>query len=58
MRNCPAMTEAEFDAFVQNGLDAANRGDVVSQDEMERWFEQRAQRSVDINNFPTPAGDD
>ncbi|WP_267394416.1 MULTISPECIES: ribbon-helix-helix protein, CopG family [unclassified Sphingomonas] len=28
-------------AFVQEGIDAADRGDVISQDEMEAWFEER-----------------
>ena len=30
-----------FDAFVQEGLDAADSGDVISQSEMEAWFEKR-----------------
>ena len=36
-----AEREAEFLAFIQEGIDAADRGDVVSQDEMERWFDSR-----------------
>ena len=33
-----AEAQAEFDAFVQQGIDSADRGMTVSQDEMERWW--------------------
>ena len=33
--------EAEFRAFVQEGVDAADRGESYTQAEMEHWFEQR-----------------
>ncbi len=36
-----AKAEAEWQAFVQEGIDAADRGDVVSHEEMERWLEER-----------------
>ena len=35
--------ETEFRAFVQVGIDAADRGDLISQEEMEAWFEHRRQ---------------
>ena len=37
-----AEKEAELLAFVQEGIDAADRGDLIPQEEVERWFEQRA----------------
>lgn len=33
--------EAELHDFIQVGIEAADRGDVVSQSEMEAWFEGR-----------------
>lgn len=36
-----AESDADFLAFVQEGIDAADRGDVISQEEMEAWFEAR-----------------
>ena len=36
-----AQTESEYRAFVQEGVDAADRGDLVSQAAMESWFEER-----------------
>lgn len=35
--------EADFMAFVQEGIDAADRGDLIPQEDMEAWFEQRVQ---------------
>lgn len=41
--------EAEFLRFVQVGVDSADRGDLVSQEEMEHWFEARkASRALRI----------
>ena len=37
-----AEKEAELLAFVQEGIDAADRGELIPQEEIERWFEQRA----------------
>jgi predicted transcriptional regulator len=36
-----AEQEAQFNAFIQEGIDAADRGDVLTQEEMEQWFEER-----------------
>jgi predicted transcriptional regulator len=36
-----AEQEAQFGAFIQEGIDAADRGDVLTQEEMEQWFEER-----------------
>ena len=33
--------QIELDDFVQAGIDSADRGDLISQEEMENWFEQR-----------------
>ena len=41
-----AESDDDFDAFVQVGIDAADRGDVVSQEEMEAWFEARVREHV------------
>lgn len=40
--------QAHWRAFVQEGIDSANRGEWISQDEMEAWFEERvaARRSA------------
>jgi predicted transcriptional regulator len=35
--------ETTFRAFVQAGIDSADSGDLISQEEMENWFEQRRQ---------------
>ncbi|MGF1550656.1 MAG: CopG family ribbon-helix-helix protein [Sphingomonadaceae bacterium] len=39
-----AEKEAEFLDFLQEGIDAAERGEVYSQEEVERWFEKRVAR--------------
>jgi predicted transcriptional regulator len=31
----------EFEDFIQTGIDSADRGDVIRQEEMEAWFEAR-----------------
>ena len=36
-----AEREAEFLAFIHEGVDAADRGDVLSQDEMEQWYDAK-----------------
>ena len=36
-----AESDAGDRAFVQEGIDAANRGELISQEEMERWFAAR-----------------
>jgi predicted transcriptional regulator len=33
--------ETEFYDFVKAGIDSADRGDLISQEEMERWFQER-----------------
>ncbi|WP_052075700.1 hypothetical protein [Sphingomonas taxi] len=33
--------DTELAAFVQEGIDSADRGELISQDEMEAWFEAR-----------------
>ncbi|UVO51502.1 hypothetical protein M0208_13685 [Sphingomonas sp. SUN019] len=33
--------DAELAAFVQEGIDSADRGELISQEEMEAWFEAR-----------------
>ena len=38
--------ESAFWAFVQEGIDAADRGELISQDEMEAWFESRRHRAA------------
>jgi predicted transcriptional regulator len=41
--------ETEFQNFVQAGIDSADRGDLISQEEMEGWFEERkANRAMRI----------
>ncbi len=41
--------QIEFEDFVQEGIDSLDRGEGISQDEMERWFEERvAARSLPI----------
>ena len=36
-----AESEADFDAFIQAGIDSADRGELIEQDTMEAWFEER-----------------
>lgn len=36
-----AKQELEFREFIQEGVDAIERGDTLTQEEMERWFEER-----------------
>lgn len=38
--------ETAFRAFVQVGIDAADGGDLISQEEMEAWFEGRRHRAA------------
>lgn len=38
--------ESEFWAFVQEGVDSADRGELISQEEMEAWFESRRHRAA------------
>ena len=38
--------ELEFRAFVQEGVDAADRGELISQEEMEAWFEARHRQAA------------
>jgi predicted transcriptional regulator len=38
--------ETAFWAFVQVGIDAADRGELISQEEMESWFESRRHRAA------------
>lgn len=33
--------ELEFRAFIQEGIDSIERGDYLTQEEMEVWFEER-----------------
>ncbi len=36
-----AEADEDYHSFIQQGIDAADRGDVITQAEMEVWFEQR-----------------
>jgi predicted transcriptional regulator len=36
-----ARREAEFLAFVQEGIDSMERGELISQEEMDAWFDAR-----------------
>ena len=36
-----AESEGDYRAFIQEGIDAADRGDLIPQAEIERWFEER-----------------
>lgn len=38
--------ELEFRAFVQQGVDAADRGESISQEDMEAWFEARHRQAA------------
>lgn len=33
--------DAELASFIQEGIDSADRGDLISQEDMEAWFEAR-----------------
>ena len=39
-----ARSQTEFDAFIQEGIDAIERGDTLTQDEMEQWLEEKIAR--------------
>jgi predicted transcriptional regulator len=44
-----ATKQIEYDDFIQAGIDSADRGELISQDEIECWFEERiAQRTTAI----------
>ncbi|KQT31789.1 hypothetical protein ASG29_07715 [Sphingomonas sp. Leaf412] len=36
-----ATQQTDFDAFIQVGIDSAERGEVHTQEEVEAWFEER-----------------
>lgn len=36
-----ASMDAELEKFVQEGIESADRGDLISQEEMEAWFDAR-----------------
>jgi predicted transcriptional regulator len=38
--------ELEFRAFVQQGMDEADRGELISQEDMELWFESRHRQAA------------
>jgi predicted transcriptional regulator len=38
--------ELEFRAFVQQGIDEADRGELISQEDMEAWFEARHRQAA------------
>lgn len=38
--------ELEFRAFIQQGIDAADRGELISQEDMEAWFEARHRQAA------------
>jgi predicted transcriptional regulator len=38
--------ELEFRAFVQQGIDEADRGEMISQEEIEAWFEARHRQAA------------
>lgn len=38
--------ESEFWRFVQDGIDAADRGELIGQEAMEAWFETRGRRAA------------
>jgi predicted transcriptional regulator len=38
--------ELAFRAFVQQGVDAADRGELISQEDMEAWFEARHRQAA------------
>jgi predicted transcriptional regulator len=44
-----ARKEIEFADFIQEGIDSLDRGEGISQDEMERWFDEKiAARALQI----------
>lgn len=38
--------ELEFRAFIQQGVDEADQGELISQEEMEAWFEARHRQAA------------
>ena len=38
--------ELEFRAFLQQGVDEADRGELISQEDMEAWFEARHRQAA------------
>jgi len=38
--------EMKFRAFVQQGIDEADRGELISQEDMEAWFEARHRQAA------------
>ena len=38
--------ELEFRAFIQEGIDSADRGELISQEDMEAWFEARRRQAA------------
>jgi len=38
--------ELAFRAFIQEGVDAADRGELISQEEMEAWVEARGRQAA------------
>jgi predicted transcriptional regulator len=42
-----AREEMEFRDFLQVGIDSADRGDLMSQAEVEKWFEERKGRRAE-----------
>ena len=38
--------ELEYRAFIQQGVDEADRGELISQEEMEAWFEARHRQAA------------
>ncbi|HEV7289030.1 CopG family ribbon-helix-helix protein [Sphingomonas sp.] len=38
--------ELEYRAFIQAGIDSADRGELVSQEDMEAWFEARHRQAA------------
>ena len=41
-----AKEELEYLAFIQEGVDSADRGELISQEDMEAWFESRRHRAA------------
>lgn len=41
-----AEEEVDFLAFVQEGIDSADRGELISQEDMEAWFASRRHRAA------------
>lgn len=38
--------ELEFHTFIQAGIDSADRGELISQEDMEAWFEARHRQAA------------